>query len=390
MLDVSARLSLPAVPAATQVSLLQTDRALSVELQNEQSVAPSAEPAKTFPVYQSPETTQNLLDAGDLTAHVSAGPCLLNLYSRAGVNDTDWRFANNKRSYNQDTCGAFRLPNASTGLVLCDGRGKSADAAIFVREWIRQSRTANPDIALQDLPALLQKHLFSLSGRRDASGTTLTYAEIADDGKAQVLQIGDSPFWIRKKDGTLIGPFSNDSKTQFVMADQYNQNRYEFSGFPQATLFQFTLQSGDTVILMSDGVPNILGEQFTAMQALDPANYEHEVIPVIDARVAVMLGFRELIKNLSVPQRIETPYGWLQFLSRTHGSFYANKDDGTEVGRISLDNYTLATLAITDGAELLDGKDQNIIKVELAGEIFLKKNRADGEEIPLEIGRGAI
>jgi protein phosphatase len=192
------------------------------------------------------------------------------------------------RAANEDSLLALTADGPRQGQVLvavADGMGghkagevASALAVDALRRAFEQADPASsPDELLSSAVQLGNRMIWNAAGEdvdKEGMGTTLVCALLGEDGEAMIANVGDSRAYAYSGGETMLVTVDHTWVNQQVQAGQMTEREARFSPFrnlltrtlgnaPRVEVDLFTgvrLESGDALILVSDGVTGYLNE----------------------------------------------------------------------------------------------------------------------------------
>lgn len=207
----------------------------------------------------------------------------------------------NVRAQNQDYYLIERLGKTSMAAVVCDGMGgaKSGNVAskIAAEAFLSEvDRAIKPDMPVEKAESALREAVLianaavyenaQLSEEMNGMGTTLVAALVL--GKTGIIvNVGDSRAYLLNQSGVQC--ITTDHSFVEMMVQRGELSREQAKSYPgknlitravgteetvQADVFRIPLQSGDNLLLCSDGLSNLLADQELLFEVVHGARKE--------------------------------------------------------------------------------------------------------------------
>ena len=188
------------------------------------------------------------------------------------------------RSQNQDAYDARQLEDGRIIALVCDGMGgaRAGNVAstmaveLFMKEFQTRSGDAREEERMQRAAALANKEIFQRSIREEdctGMGTTLVAAQVGER-EAVILNEGDSRAYHINQDGIVL--ITRDHSLVEDLVERGELTREQARTHPHKNLitralgaepvlmadcFRKEMVPGDYLLLCSDGLSNVVGEQ---------------------------------------------------------------------------------------------------------------------------------
>ena len=188
------------------------------------------------------------------------------------------------RSQNQDAYDARQLEDGRIIALVCDGMGgaRAGNVAstmaveLFMKEFQNRSGDAREEERMQRAAALANKEIFQRSIREEdctGMGTTLV-AALVGEREAVILNEGDSRAYHINQDGIVL--ITRDHSLVEDLVERGELTREQARTHPHKNLitralgaepvlmadcFRKEMVPGDYLLLCSDGLSNVVGEQ---------------------------------------------------------------------------------------------------------------------------------
>lgn len=188
------------------------------------------------------------------------------------------------RSQNQDAYAARQLEDGRIIALVCDGMGgaRAGNVAstmaveLFMKEFLNQAGDAREEERMQRAAALANQEIFQRSIREEectGMGTTLV-AALVGEREAVILNEGDSRAYHINQDGIVL--ITRDHSLVEDLVERGELTREQARTHPHKNLitralgaepvlmadcFRKELLAGDYLLLCSDGLSNVVGEQ---------------------------------------------------------------------------------------------------------------------------------
>ena len=188
------------------------------------------------------------------------------------------------RSQNQDAYAAQRLEDGRVIALVCDGMGgaRAGNVAstmaveLFMKEFTTGDREGREEERMQRAASLANHEVFQRSIREEACagmGTTMV-AVLAGEREAVILNEGDSRAYHINQDGIVL--ITRDHSLVEDLVERGELTREQARTHPHKNLitralgaepvlmadcFRKELAPGDYLLLCSDGLSNVVGEQ---------------------------------------------------------------------------------------------------------------------------------
>ena len=188
------------------------------------------------------------------------------------------------RSQNQDAYAARQLEDGRVIALVCDGMGgaRAGNVAstmaveLFMKEFLNQTGDARAEERMQRAAALANQEVFQRSIREEdcaGMGTTLV-AALVGEREAVVLNEGDSRAYHINGDGIVL--ITRDHSLVEDLVERGELTREQARTHPHKNLitralgaepvlmadcFRKEMVPGDYLLLCSDGLSNLVGEQ---------------------------------------------------------------------------------------------------------------------------------
>ena len=188
------------------------------------------------------------------------------------------------RSQNQDAYAARQLEDGRIIAVVCDGMGgaRAGNVAstmaveLFMKEFLNRVGDAREEERMQRAAALANQEIFQRSIREEectGMGTTLVAAQVGER-EAVILNEGDSRAYHINQDGIVL--ITRDHSLVEDLVERGELTREQARTHPHKNLitralgaepvlmadcFRKELLPGDYLLLCSDGLSNVVGEQ---------------------------------------------------------------------------------------------------------------------------------
>ena len=188
------------------------------------------------------------------------------------------------RSQNQDAYAAQRLEDGRVIALVCDGMGgaRAGNVAstmaveLFMKEFTTRDREGREEERMQRAASLANHEVFQRSIREEACagmGTTMV-AVLAGEREAVILNEGDSRAYHINQDGIVL--ITRDHSLVEDLVERGELTREQARIHPHKNLitralgaepvlmadcFRKELLPGDYLLLCSDGLSNVVGEQ---------------------------------------------------------------------------------------------------------------------------------
>ncbi len=188
------------------------------------------------------------------------------------------------RSQNQDAYAARQLEDGRIIALVCDGMGgaRAGNVAstmaveLFMKEFLNQAGDTREEERMQRAAALANQEIFQRSIREEectGMGTTLV-AALVGEREAVILNEGDSRAYHINQDGIVL--ITRDHSLVEDLVERGELTREQARTHPHKNLitralgaepvlmadcFRKELLPGDYLLLCSDGLSNVVGEQ---------------------------------------------------------------------------------------------------------------------------------
>ena len=188
------------------------------------------------------------------------------------------------RSHNQDAYDTRQLEDGRIIALVCDGMGgaRAGNVAstmaveLFMKEFLNRTGDAREEERMQRAAALANKEIFQRSIREEdctGMGTTLV-AALVGEREAVILNEGDSRAYHINQDGIVL--ITRDHSLVEDLVERGELTREQARTHPHKNLitralgaepvlmadcFRKEMVPGDYLLLCSDGLSNVVGEQ---------------------------------------------------------------------------------------------------------------------------------